>query len=101
MDNISDSVYFKDREKRFIRVNKVKAERSKVAPEEMIGKTDFDFFPPEIAKQSSADDDLAIETGKPIIDKVEKIIHSDKTEYWFSTTKVPWYDEEGRITGVI
>jgi len=56
MDNISDSVYFKDKEKRFIRVNKVKAEHSKLAPEEMIGKTDFDFFPPEIAKQSSADD---------------------------------------------
>lgn len=101
MNNISDSIYFKDREKRFIRVNKVKAEHSKVAPEEVIGKTDFDFFPPEIAKQSSADDDLVIKSGKPIIDKTEKIIYFNKTEYWVSTTKVPWYDEEGRIKGLI
>jgi len=42
-----------------------------------------------------------MESGKSIIDKIEKIIHSDKTEYWVSTTKVPWHDDEGRITGVI
>lgn len=101
MDNISDTVYFKDKEKRFIRVNKVKAEHSEVTPEEMIGKTDFDFFPPEIAKQSSADDDLVIKFAKPIIDKVEKIIYSDKTEHWVSTTKVPWYNSEGKIIGTI
>jgi len=101
MDNISDSVYFKDKEKRFIRVNKVKAERSEVAPEEMIGKTDFDFFPPEIAKHSFADDSQVIEFGKSIIDKVEKIIYLNKKEIWVSTTKVPWYDKEGRIIGII
>ncbi len=101
MDNILDSIYFKDKEKRFIRVNRVKAEHSGVAPEEMIGKTDFDFFPKEIAIQSFADDNHIMESGKSIIDKIEKIIHSDKTEYWVSTTKVPWHDDEGRITGVI
>jgi diguanylate cyclase (GGDEF)-like protein/PAS domain S-box-containing protein len=101
MANISDHIYFKDKKKRFIRVNKAKAEYSEITAEKMIGKTDFDFFPPEIAKQSSADDDLVIETGKPIIDKVEKIIHSDKTEHWFSTTKVPWYNREDKITGLI
>ena len=101
MDNISDSIYFKDKEKRFVRVNKVKAGHSGVAPEEMIGKTDFDFFPKEIAIQSFADDDHIMEFGRSIIDKIEKIIHLDKKEYWGSVTKVPWYDEEGRITGVI
>ncbi len=101
MDNISDSVYFKDKEKRFIRVNKTKAEHLKVTPEEMIGKTDFDFFPPEIAKQSSADDDLVIKSAKPIIDKVEKINYLDKREHWVSATKVPWYNREGKITGLI
>jgi len=101
MDNILDSIYFKDKEKRFIRVNRVKAEHSGVAPEEMIGKTDFDFFPKEIAIQSFADDNRIMESGRSIIDKIEKIIHLDKREYWASVTKVPWYDEEGRITGVI
>ena len=101
MDNISDSIYFKDKEKRFIRVNRIKAEHSGASPEEMIGKTDFDFFPKKIAMQSFADDDHIMESGRSIIDKIEKIIHLDKKEYWSSVTKVPWYDEEGRITGVI
>jgi len=101
MDNISDSIYFKDKEKRFIRVNRIKAEHSGASPEAMIGKTDFDFFPKEIAMQSFADDDHIIESGRSIVDKIEKIIHLDKREYWASVTKVPWYDEEGRITGVI
>jgi len=101
MENIPDSIYFKDRQKKFVMVNKVKAEHSEVLPEEMIGKTDFDFFPPEIAKQSSADDGIVLKSGKSIIDKVEKIIHLDKTEHWVSTTKVPWYNNEGKIIGLI
>lgn len=101
MDNISDSIYFKDKEKRFIRVNKAKAEHSGLAPEEMIGKTDFDFFPKEIAIQSFKDDAHIMESGRSIIGKTEKIIRLDKREYWVSTTKVPWHDKEGRIIGVI
>ncbi|MCJ7689100.1 MAG: PAS domain S-box protein, partial [Clostridiaceae bacterium] len=101
MENISDHIYFKDKKKRFVRVNMAKAEHLDMTVEKMIGKTDFDFYPPEIAKQSSADDGLVIETGKPIIDRVEEIIHSDKTEHWVSTTKVPWYNGEGKITGLI
>jgi PAS domain S-box-containing protein len=101
MDNISDSIYFKDKQKRFKRVNKVKAEHSGVTPEEMIGKTDFDFFPKEIAKQSFADDTVVMESGRSIVGKIEKIVRLDKREYWVSVTKVPWHDEEGKIIGVI
>lgn len=101
MDNISDFIYFKDKEKRFIRVNRAKAEQSRVAPEEMIGKTDFDFFPKETAIQSFADDNDVIGSGKSIIDKTEKITRLDQREYWASTTKVPWRDEEGKIIGMI
>ncbi|MBE3091960.1 MAG: PAS domain-containing protein, partial [Candidatus Atribacteria bacterium] len=101
MENISDHIYFKDKKKKFVRVNMAKAKHLDMTVEGMIGKTDFDFYPPELAQQSSADDDLVIEKGKPIIDKVEKIIHSDKTEHWVSTTKVPWYNREGKIIGLI
>ncbi len=101
MDNISDSIYFKDEKNRFIRVNKVKAGHSGRTPEEMIGKTDFDFFQKEIAKQSFADDNYVMESGKSIIDKIEKIIYLDKTEHWVSITKVPWYIKEGKIIGTI
>jgi len=101
MNNISDSIYFKDKKNRFVMVNKAKAENSGVTPEDMIGRTDFDFFPREIAKKSFADDNRIIKTGRPVIDKVEEIIHLNKIRHWVSVTKVPWYDEGGKIIGTI
>ena len=101
IDNISDSIYFKDKENKFVMVNRAKAEHSGVTCKDMIGKTDFDFLPQEIAKQSFTDDNYIMEFGKPIIDKVEEIIYLNKTEHWVSVTKVPWYDEEGKIIGTI
>ena len=101
MNNISDSIYFKDKENRFVMVNRAKAEHSGATCKEMIGKTDSDFLPQEIAKQSFADDNLVMESGKSIIDRVEEIIHLNKIKHWVSVTKVPWYDEEGKIIGTI
>ena len=101
MNNISDSIYFKDKENRFVMVNRAKAEHSGVTCKDMIGKTDFDFLPKEIARQSFADDHYVMEYGRPIIDKIEKIIYLNKTEHLVSVTKVPWYDEEGKIIGTI
>ncbi len=101
MNNIADSVYFKDNKNRFVMVNKAKAEHSGVTPKNIIGKTDFDFLPKEIARQSFADDNYVMKSGRPLIDKIEKIIHLNKTDHWVSVTKVPWYDEEGKIIGTI
>jgi len=101
MNNISDSIYFKDKENRFVMVNRAKAEHSGVTCKDMIGKTDFDFLPKEVVIQSFADDNHVMESGRPIIDKIEKVIHLNKTEHWVSVTKVPWYDEEGKIIGTI
>jgi len=101
MGNVPDYIYFKDLQKRFVRVNKAEAAYSNIPAEKMIGKTDFDFTPQELAKQAFSDDSLVIETGKSIINKLEKIIHSDTTEHWLSTTKVPWQDREGKTIGLI
>ena len=101
MNNISDSIYFKDKENRFVMVNRAKAEHSGVTCKDMIGKTDFDFLPREIARQSLADDHYIMESGRSIIDKVEEIIHLNKIKHWVSVTKVPWYDKEGKIIGTI
>ena len=101
MNNISDSIYFKDKENRFVMVNRAKAEHSGMAPKDMIGKTDFDFLPQEIAKQSFTDDNHIMESGRSTVDKTEEIIHLNKIKHWVSVTKVPWYDEEGKIIGTI
>ncbi len=101
MDNIPDSIYFKDEESSFVKVNKAKAEHSKTRPEEMIGKTDFDFFPEKEAKEAFSDDRKVIKTGIPIKDKIERLTRKDGREVWVSATKIPWYNYEGKIIGTI
>lgn len=101
MDNIPDSIYFKDEKNRFIMVNKAKAIHSNVTPEEMIGKTDFDFLPEEEARRSFEDDKEIITTGKFIVNKIEKLTGIDGSERWVSVTKVPRFDEEGNIIGTM
>jgi len=101
MDSIPDSVYFKDDENRFIKVNKAKAEHSGVKPEEMVGKTDFDFLPPEQAQKAFKDDEEVLNIGKFIINKAEKITNNDGTTRWLSVTKIPRFDPEGNIIGTM
>ncbi|UCD14269.1 MAG: PAS domain S-box protein [Thermoplasmatales archaeon] len=101
MDNVPDSVYFKDAENRFILVNKAKAEHSNVSPEEMINKTDFDFLPEDQARKIFDDDNNIMQSGQPIINKLEKLTHSNGSERWLSVTKVPRYSVEGDIIGTM
>ena len=101
IDNIPDLVYFKDEKNRFIRVNKARAEFSGTTPENMIGKTEFDFFPREQAEAASAHDSWIMKFNKPLVDKVEKIIHVDGTEHWVSVTKIPRHNEKGQVIGTM
>ena len=70
MNNIPDSVYFKDEQNKFILVNKAKADHSNVSQEEMINKTDFDFLPEDQAKRILDDDNHIMQSGHPIINKL-------------------------------
>ena len=101
IDNIPDAIYFKDDKNRFIGVNKAKAELSGTTPENMMGKTDFDFFPQEQAKEAFADDSRVMESNRPMVSKIEKITHADGTEHWFSVTKIPRHNEKGEVIGTM
>src|SRR2546423_6440202 len=101
MDNIPDAIYFKDTESRFTRVNQHAPYRGGNAPEDVIGKTDFDFFIEAHARAAYEDEQRIIRTGEPIIDKEEKEIYPDGAITWLSTTKVPIFDETGQVTGIV
>ncbi len=101
MDNIPDSIYFKDGNNRFVKVNKAKADHSGTTAENMTGKTDFDFMSREQAAKACLDDEQIIKTGIQITNKVERVTHIDGTEVWNSVTKIPWYDAHGVIIGTI
>jgi PAS domain S-box-containing protein len=101
MDNIPDAIYFKDTAGRFTRVNSHAPYRGNKAPEDVVGKTDFDFFIEEHARAAFEDEQRVIRTGVPIIDKEEKEVYPDGSTTWLSTTKVPVFDDAGRVTGIV
>jgi PAS domain S-box-containing protein len=99
MDYMPDHIYFKDTQGRFIRNSKSQAEMLGVSnPEEVIGKTDFDFFPH--AAKAYAEEQEVIRSGQPLVDFEEQVIWPDKRETWVSTTKVPLRNSEGQTIGI-
>jgi PAS domain S-box-containing protein len=115
LDNVPDSIYFKDLESRFVRVSKSKTKKSilrsprlreissdengETEPELLIGLKDFDIFPEELARRAYEDEQQIIRTGQPIIDKLEKQTHLDGSITWALVTKMPWRNDEGEIIG--
>src|SRR5665647_2990587 len=112
MNNLSDYVYFKDRESRFIRINKSHAASFGLDdPALALGKTDFDFFTGEHAQQAFEDEQTIIRTGQ-FLSKEQKIIRTgqllsteeketyhDRPDTWASTIKLPLIDNDRNIIG--
>jgi len=101
IDNIPDFIYFKDENNRYIKVNNAKANLSNNKPDELIGKTDYDIFDEKEGRIVNKDDETVIKTGKEIVNKFEKIKDSNGKKYWVSSIKIPRYDSQGKIIGMM
>jgi len=101
MDSVPDVIYFKDKTGKLILVNQSYADGLGCTPEDVVGKTDFDFFPKKKAQMMTNDDLRVMRSGKPIIDKVERATRPDGEDNYVSTTKIPRFDDQGRIIGII
>jgi two-component system sensor histidine kinase/response regulator len=102
MDNIPDFIYFKDTKSRFTRANLSTAlSLGFTNPGEMVGKTDFDIFPPEQAHGFYALEQQVIQTGKPLIKQLEEYTDGKGQTRWNYSTKVPIKDKGGQIIGIV
>ncbi|HEY2980917.1 MAG TPA: PAS domain S-box protein, partial [Anaerolineales bacterium] len=102
MDNIPDTIYFKDAASRFTRVNWAQAEMLGVpTPEHAIGKTDLEFFLPELAKGFYEEEQRLFATGEALINRIEFNPAPDGKPRWLSATKIPIKDKQGRVTGLV
>ncbi|EDY84429.1 PAS fold family [Verrucomicrobiia bacterium DG1235] len=100
MASLPDHVYFKDTQSRFICVNQAMANNFGLEhPEDIIGKSDFDFFKPDSAKKKFEDEQEIIRTGNGWSFKEEMDLHESDKERWVISSKLPLYDTSGKICG--
>ena len=100
LDGTTDRIYFKDRDSRFLLLNRACFEAHGWSdPSAIVGKTDFDVFTKEHAEQAYKDEQKIIETGEPILSIEEKETWPDGRVSWVSTSKMPLRDGTGNIVG--
>jgi PAS domain S-box-containing protein len=101
MDGIPDAIYFKDAERRYIRLNAAEVRLLKAESEEsVIGLREEDLLPSERAEARRVEDLKMLETGEPLADCVECFEQADGSMLWFSKNRAPIRDETGKIIGL-
>jgi AraC-like DNA-binding protein len=68
---------------------------------DVLGKADWDFYPEQIAREIIQDDRSVIESGRPIVNKLEVIVDEGGHLLWVLTTKTPARNKQGEICGVM
>ncbi|MDD5129946.1 MAG: PAS domain S-box protein, partial [Candidatus Omnitrophica bacterium] len=98
LDNIPDIAWLKDLQGRFIAVNDPFAKACGFKIEEIIGKTDLDIWPRDLALKYRADDQDVIDSKKRKIVQ-EKLFYQSDGEQWIETIKTPFFDDHGKVLG--
>ncbi len=99
--NLPDGIFLKDRNSRFIFANKTIAEMMQAPdPKALLGKTDHDFYPKEVADTLLAEEQGLIETGGKIVNKEESKQLSSRSRR-ILTSKVAIVGEDGQVTGLV
>ena len=102
LDNSPDKIYFKDARSRFVKCSQAMATQFGVkSPDELAGKTDFDFFGEPHARPAFEDEQEIIRSGKPMIAREEREVWKDGRVTWVTSTKLPWLDGTGKIIGIM
>ena len=102
IDNIPATIYCKD-----VDGHKTLANRAELkmigakSEDEVLGKTDFDLYPKEIADEFFADDQTVIKNLEPVINREELFIDGKGEQRWLLTSKIPMLDDNGGVIGLV
>ncbi|MBF0380002.1 MAG: PAS domain S-box protein [Magnetococcales bacterium] len=91
-------VFLKDVEGRYQLINKKYEDLFHVTESEIIGKTDFDIFPAEMAETFRKNDNMVLKSGKP--QEIEEHVPQQDGMHTYISVKFPLRNEDGVIYGV-
>jgi PAS domain S-box-containing protein len=99
LDNIPDIAWLKDRDGRFVAVNTPLANAAgKARPEDLLGLTDLDIWPKELATRYRADDTEIMQSG--LHKRVEEpLVDASGITYWIETFKTRIVGDNGEVIG--
>ncbi len=102
IDTVPDYIYVKDTQGRFVMNNRTHGiVLGAQTQEELIGKTDFDYFPKVDANRYRADEQEIFRSQQPLVDHEEMAMNAVGEQRIHLTSKIPLRDEMGRIAGLV
>jgi methyl-accepting chemotaxis protein len=102
IDHLPDLLYVKDVNGRFLLANIAVARiMGAGAPDELLGKNDFDFHPKELATRYHEDEQTVVHSGKPLLAREEECRDPTGKVMHLQTTKIPLRDATGTVTGLV
>ena len=101
-DYLPDTYFYaKNAEGRFVMVNEAMATMfGGRSAEEMVGKTDYDFSPRDLADQYVAEDRRVMEGGKPIVHQAWLVSDHRGEIKWYLSSKIPLFGDGGKVIGI-
>ncbi len=102
IDNIPDPIYVKDRAGRKILVNEAEMQILKASSlNDVIGKTDADLYPPDVAEKTRMEDERIMQSGIPVLNEEGSVVNKDGETKWFIGNKIPQRNAEGKVIGIV
>ena len=102
IDNIPDAIYIKDLSGKKTLANLAEVKLTGATSEaDVIGKTDYDLFPFDVAESYTEDDRLVIQQGIPLFNREGTLVDGNGNTHWMIGTKLPLYDNNNNIVGLL
>jgi PAS domain S-box-containing protein len=102
IDNMPDYIYVKDVDGRYVLSNPAFRRYLGVASDaDVKGRTVFDFFAPDVADRFARDDREVLQSGSRLRDREDLVVDRQDRKMWHETTKLPLYNPDGRIIGLL
>lgn len=99
VENLPQKIFYKDKNSVYVSCNDNYARDLKIKPDEIVGKTDYEFYPKELAEKYRADDKRIMASGET--EDIEEKYVRDGKECIVYTVKTPVRNEKGVTIGIL